>query len=436
MTERPFRLVMTLMVRNEADIIAAMLEHHLAQGVDHILVTDNGSTDGTREILADYERVAPVTVIDEPGDAFRQSQVVTIMARRAATEFGATWVLNSDADEFWVAANRDRTLAEALASAPTELRSFNVPVVNMVGRPLEAGGVLLQHVWRDERDPAALARVGLHAHPTHNLAHVGSGDVHVANGNHFSSLPVAGDDEVPVDARLEVYHYPWRRWPDFEHRTRRMGEVHETGDLEPSPRHHVMRDLRWLRVGLLQPFFVARHPDLREDGSLADGQRGFVRDDRMRETFERVRERAVLPEHLEAAFSEPEPIGADEARALRARHAEIGGVLVALEEERATAVERWRTRAEEAAATIADDAKGRRELEGRLATAESALRALTGQLEARGEALRRANVQLEQWGHLWRALKRNPIGRAAMLSNVGISRLRRGAKRALLRASE
>jgi glycosyltransferase involved in cell wall biosynthesis len=36
-----------MLVRNEADIIRANLLHHLASGIDHVLVVDNGSTDGT-----------------------------------------------------------------------------------------------------------------------------------------------------------------------------------------------------------------------------------------------------------------------------------------------------------------------------------------------------------------------------------------------------
>ena len=59
--------VMTMMVRDEADIIAATIEHHLAQGIDRILVTDNASVDGTREILAEYAAIAPIT---SPGNTW------------------------------------------------------------------------------------------------------------------------------------------------------------------------------------------------------------------------------------------------------------------------------------------------------------------------------------------------------------------------------
>ena len=42
---------MTLIVRNEADIIEDNLRYHRAQGVDFFIALDNGSTDGTLEIL-------------------------------------------------------------------------------------------------------------------------------------------------------------------------------------------------------------------------------------------------------------------------------------------------------------------------------------------------------------------------------------------------
>ncbi len=49
------KLVMTLLVRNEEEILEANLDYHLAQGVSFVIVTDHGSTDATPEILEGYE---------------------------------------------------------------------------------------------------------------------------------------------------------------------------------------------------------------------------------------------------------------------------------------------------------------------------------------------------------------------------------------------
>lgn len=97
------KLIMTLLVRDEADIVRANLEFHLAAGVDAVVAIDNGSHDGTREILAEYESAGVAVVLDEPGRDFAQSEWVTRAAFHARDRMGADWIFNNDADEFWIA---------------------------------------------------------------------------------------------------------------------------------------------------------------------------------------------------------------------------------------------------------------------------------------------------------------------------------------------
>ena len=95
------KLVMTLLARNEADVVDAQIAFHLHAGVDFVIATDNASSDGTSEVLERYERAGRLRLLREPGDDMRQAEWVTRMARLAATEHGADWVIHSDADEFW-----------------------------------------------------------------------------------------------------------------------------------------------------------------------------------------------------------------------------------------------------------------------------------------------------------------------------------------------
>ena len=92
------KLVMTLLVRNEADIIASNIDFHLDQGVDFIHpATHNLSVDGTAEILRCYERRGVLHYIAQQDDIYAQQRWVTDMARLACTDFAADWVINNDA---------------------------------------------------------------------------------------------------------------------------------------------------------------------------------------------------------------------------------------------------------------------------------------------------------------------------------------------------
>ena len=91
-------LAMTLLVRNEIDIIAHWVSYHLPK-VDMLIVTDNGSIDGTREFLENHKK--DIIIIDEPAHNFAQDKWVDRMIHTAKSK-GAKWIINSDADEFWI----------------------------------------------------------------------------------------------------------------------------------------------------------------------------------------------------------------------------------------------------------------------------------------------------------------------------------------------
>jgi len=95
------KIAMTLLVRDEEDILRENIKFHLAQGVDFIIATDNRSTDSTKDILKEYETQGKLFYIYENRDNYNQHAWVTKMARMAYLEHNANWVINNDADEFW-----------------------------------------------------------------------------------------------------------------------------------------------------------------------------------------------------------------------------------------------------------------------------------------------------------------------------------------------
>jgi len=199
------KIVMTLLARDERDIVEQHLDFHLAAGVDLVIVTDHASTDGTQDVLERYARDGHVLVIREPDGPFRQREWVTRMAQLAATEHGADWVVNSDVDEFWWP--RGGTLPAVLGSIPRRyglvqsfVRHF-VPVPED-SRPFQERMTLRLAAQAPVNDPRSPWR------PFRKVVHRAHPGARVVEGSHS----IGGTDFVPMRGwyPLEVLHFPIR----------------------------------------------------------------------------------------------------------------------------------------------------------------------------------------------------------------------------------
>ena len=95
------RLIMTLLVRDEEDILEKNIRFHLSQGVDFIVAIDNGSIDETPKILQKYQDKGLLKYSIERAHTQELDKWVSQMAWEAVEKYGATHLFHNDADEFW-----------------------------------------------------------------------------------------------------------------------------------------------------------------------------------------------------------------------------------------------------------------------------------------------------------------------------------------------
>lgn len=230
---------MTLLVRDEADIVAANLDHHLDAGVAHVIATDNRSTDGTVDVLARYEADGVLDLIHETDDDYSQSRWVTRMARLAATDHGADWVINNDADEFWWADGHD--LPGLLATVPPEVGAVQVERANFVARPDSAEPFWRRMTIRQQPSrphpgmdwPTLGPKVCHRAHPR----------IVVAQGNHAVAIEGEPVQEPATDTGLEILHFPVRSRHQFENKIVLGGAAYARNTELPEEAGKIWRDL-------------------------------------------------------------------------------------------------------------------------------------------------------------------------------------------------
>jgi hypothetical protein len=271
------RLIMTLLVRNEEDIIEANLRFHRAQGVDYFIVTDNGSEDSTLEILEYYAARDWLHLIHEGEDDYDQSKWVTRMARAACAQFSADWVINNDADEFWFPLHGN--LKTVLDLVPSDVGSLAVERTNFIPRIIETNDPFWKRLTIRER--VSLNREG--ASLPGKILHKASPEVTVNQGNH-------GIQNVPgshiTTKAIQILHFPLRSYKQFEIKIKFGGAAYERNTkVGPNAGRHWRTQYREYLAGNLPAVYSQQVPtDQAVQVGLREGQ--YVEDLRLKRFFE------------------------------------------------------------------------------------------------------------------------------------------------------
>lgn len=202
------KIVMTILVQNEDDIIEDNLRYHLDKGVDFFIITDHHSSDKTNEILRKYEKKGLAKVRVEETKEHYQAKWVTKMAQEAFKSYGADWVINNDADEFWVP--ETGTLKDFFRSIDPNIYKIHAKRYDFYYREHKRTPYYDSMIFRES--------IGLWT----KCCHKGMPDIQVDVGNHDAYSEISNKEKlgtITLNDRIRIYHFPIR---DIDRYKRKM----------------------------------------------------------------------------------------------------------------------------------------------------------------------------------------------------------------------
>jgi Glycosyl transferase family 2 len=271
----PVRLVMTLLVSDEDDLVEPNLRYHFAQGVDFAVVTANRAPDHVLAAVQQFVDEGRARLLLEPGDDHDHQRWLTRMARLAARDHGADWVLNADADEFyWPEAGPD--LRTIFAAVPERWGVVELPVCHFLAPP-EPGGFFADAIT--VREVRSLKPRGS-SHLV-KVAHRGRPEIEVSRGGH--RIAQVDLEQVPAWRPIIGLHFPMRSYEQFERKVIKSGRAQATRDPHNLEARNLVRLRAW-EAGRLRDHYdpLVATPEVVANG-VAEGR--LVVDERLKHFF-------------------------------------------------------------------------------------------------------------------------------------------------------
>lgn len=254
-------VVAVSMFKDEADVAEAVVRHMAGQ-VDHVVVADNGSTDGTGGILEALADEGLVSVRADDDPAYYQSQKMSQLAAQAVEKYGAEWIVPFDADEIWMGKRRGSVKA-TLEGLPDWILVAEATLYDYVASGADNGAAnpFERIQWRRQH-PIPLPKVAFRAVP---------GAV-IHQGNHGVTLP--GHPVPPIIKHLLVVrHFPYRSVAQFISKARNGAAAYAATDLPEEVGQHWRGYGRMDDQGLKQHYRKWFYRDTPGEPLEIDGER-------------------------------------------------------------------------------------------------------------------------------------------------------------------
>jgi glycosyltransferase involved in cell wall biosynthesis len=285
----PIRLIMTILVKNERDIIEDNIRTHGALGVDAFLVMDNGSTDGTRELLQELGEDYELHVIDQPEQNYQQREWMTRLAFHARDKLGADWVVSNDADEFWIPRSGDLKTGLNRKGSVITYKRHNMLLEK---DKLEAGGdyhashLCVQNpIFYSKEVQLTQENISIPLVKISPKVLVNPHGLFRIKGGNHRAKHIAGPFNQRHSDEVVVYHYPIRSYAQFERNVRNREALVKLGARMGD---HYRRWVRLLQEGKLEQEFE-RFVMMPADIEVLDRFGVIARDTTPGEAIERAR---------------------------------------------------------------------------------------------------------------------------------------------------
>jgi hypothetical protein len=224
------KLIMTLLVRDEVDIIEKNIKFHLAHGVNFIIATDNGSIDGTREILERYQKKGVLHLIDEPSQDYSQAIWVNRMGMIAYEEYKADYIFHCDADEFWYSktGNLKNEISEDISGDVLRVNLINVLLEKKCGNesfPDDSRWAIMNpYETHNLEEDSKTKNLYFFKYPRKVIYKTNKRHIEVTQGNH----DVSNKDGLNIldSSDIVIYHYPLRSKSHFFKKIINGGEAY------------------------------------------------------------------------------------------------------------------------------------------------------------------------------------------------------------------